>query len=338
MPDNIFVWDGISEVPKDVTNVRIKEGVTSIGEDAFRDCSNLVSVTIPDSVKTIGKYAFRNCINLKGITIPDSVTDILSWAFLGCESLKSVTIPSSIKLLQCGVFCSCDNLTNVNIPDSMKRIGDFAFSGCTSLTSINIPNSVTEIGACAFNGCSNLTNVTLGDNIKLIEEAAFEDCTALSSITVPKGAKVHREAFFGTDCKVIRKGTPVDNIDNKNKLDDLSWTDFLDELDGDPDWMDSLYQKFSALAYKQVERRGFTDVFTEPSIQGGMGADYFTAEKDGVRYSGSYDYQEEQDAFWRCCYEAGSKKEAIKLCAKKYAEIILNNLSPEDDDDDEYEW
>jgi hypothetical protein len=38
--------------------------VTSIGDQAFRDCSILTSVTIPSSVITIGDSAFRNCSSL----------------------------------------------------------------------------------------------------------------------------------------------------------------------------------------------------------------------------------------------------------------------------------
>ena len=50
--------------------------VTSIGNDAFRDCGSLTSVTIPGSVTSIGVAAFRDCTSLTSMTIPDSVTSI----------------------------------------------------------------------------------------------------------------------------------------------------------------------------------------------------------------------------------------------------------------------
>ena len=55
--------------------------VTSIGENAFRDCTNLTSVTIPDSVTSIGSRAFSGCSRLTSVRIPDSVTSIENKAF-----------------------------------------------------------------------------------------------------------------------------------------------------------------------------------------------------------------------------------------------------------------
>jgi len=43
---------------KKSTSITIPEGVTSIGEYAFRDCSGLTSITIPNSVTSIGSNAF----------------------------------------------------------------------------------------------------------------------------------------------------------------------------------------------------------------------------------------------------------------------------------------
>ena len=75
-----------------IKTVIIKNGVTSIGDYAFRNCASLTSVTIPEGVTSIGAYAFHWCESLESVTIPSSVTSIGDSAFWNCDSLTSVTI------------------------------------------------------------------------------------------------------------------------------------------------------------------------------------------------------------------------------------------------------
>ena len=142
-----------------LTEYTIPEGVTSIGDYAFEDCSSLASVTIPDSVTSIGVAAFEDCSSLASVTIPDSVTEIGNYAFAYCYHLTSINIPDSVTSIGDSAFRACESLTSITIPDSVTSIGDSAFDYCSSLTSIDIPNSVTSIGNYAFSGCSSLTSV-----------------------------------------------------------------------------------------------------------------------------------------------------------------------------------
>ena len=94
----------------------VPDGVTSIGNKAFCNCTGLTSITIPDSVTSIGKYAFGFCFRLANIIISDSVAYIGDMAFLHCDSLEDVYY-SGTKEAWNSVNIGSENecLTNANI-------------------------------------------------------------------------------------------------------------------------------------------------------------------------------------------------------------------------------
>ena len=176
----------------------IPESVTSIGDEAFNNCSDLTSVTIPESVTSIGNLAFYYCTGLTSVTIPESVTSIGVQAFWGCSGLTSVTIPESVTSIGKGAFLRCSGLTSVNIPNSITSIVNGAFEYCSGLTSVTIPESVTSIGSYAFRGCSGLTSVTIPESVTSIGYEAFYGCSGLTSVTIPESVtSIGYEAFYG---------------------------------------------------------------------------------------------------------------------------------------------
>lgn len=110
----------------------IPAGTMYIKEEAFLNCSKLISVTIPDSVREIRSLAFGGCSNLASIDIPSKVRLIESEAFSDCKSLASTVISSSDSLLiRNRAFAGCTSLTDVVFKNKpLKVIAKNAFEGC----------------------------------------------------------------------------------------------------------------------------------------------------------------------------------------------------------------
>ena len=71
-----------------IKNITFK--VKTIGERAFKNCSQIVDITLPRSVKTIRDCAFEGCTALRNVVIPSSVTKIGEVIFNGCETTELV--------------------------------------------------------------------------------------------------------------------------------------------------------------------------------------------------------------------------------------------------------
>lgn len=187
IPDNAFRSCPVNEVT-------IGEGVTSIGNEAFRECEKLTSITIPENVLFINNGAFMDCSNLAFITFlgyviigrdsrifkncSNEITvngNIPDNAFWGCDMTKIIIGEGTTSIGE-SAFVGCHNLSSVVIPTSVKLIGGYAFGECSSLTSIIIPESVIDIGNYTFLGCSNLTAITIPESVEEIGEDMFEHC------------------------------------------------------------------------------------------------------------------------------------------------------------------
>ena len=179
-----------------LTSVTIPDGVTSIGDSAFSDCGQLTSVALPSGLISIGDSAFYNCYSLVSITLPGSVKSIGEAAFRGCR-FSSVTIPDGVTAIRDSAFYHCIYLASVTIPNSVKSIGAGAFYNCLSLTGITLPNGITSLGDEAF-AASGLTSIKIPDSVTSFGRGVFRS-SKLASVTIPKNVtSISQELFAGT--------------------------------------------------------------------------------------------------------------------------------------------
>ena len=162
--------------------VVIPNGVSAIGDTAFKNKKNVVSVVIPEGVVKMGAKSFNGCCNLVSIYFPTTLTLGLDWfynIFGGCTSLKeiivsennpefsswggvlyrnfqgertwlnfvpegleTVEIPEGVKYISGGAFANCCHLTKLEFPKSLESIGDECFLGCCFEEPLVIPESV----------------------------------------------------------------------------------------------------------------------------------------------------------------------------------------------------
>ena len=211
-------YSGVVTIPASVTYSGKTYSVTSIGNDAFKACSDMTAIVIPNSVESIGESALDGCSGLRSLMIPNSVTSIGDYAFSDCSGLESITVESGnseydsrdncnaiINTSINSLICGCKNTI---IPNTVHYIDEYAFAGCTGLTSVEIPKSVGMIGEWAFYQCSNLTSVEIPESVRYIRGFAFAECSSLTSVVIPSSVNaIYSGAFY--DCSGLKSVTSL---------------------------------------------------------------------------------------------------------------------------------
>lgn len=223
---------------KDITTATIPDGVTKIGENAFKDCTVLTNITIPNSVTEIGFFTFSGCENLEyneygnalyignadnpylilvkakdtSITsceINNDTKIILYAAFEGCKNVETLAIGDGITSFDNLPITSA--LKEVTIGKGITSICDYAFFNCKNLTNVTLPDNVTKIGESAFSCCDNLVNISIPESVTEIGDYAFYGCASLPDITLPESVtELGNYTFYG--CNSLASITIPDGV------------------------------------------------------------------------------------------------------------------------------
>lgn len=207
--------------------VILPEGLISIEEAAFANCTALEKLNVPSTVNTLGRWILENT-KVTSFTIPQGVTEIPASCFYG-SAITTINIPPSVKTIGNWAFQDA-KLTEVVIPSSVTSIGKWAF-GCDNdnptLQSVIIEANITEIPVCCFYLQTKLTSLSLPEGITAIGDDAFCGCK-ISSLTLPSSLKtIGARAFSNNGITELTIPNKVESIGNAafahNSIDNIDF-------------------------------------------------------------------------------------------------------------------
>lgn len=179
-----------------------------IGQFAFANNSNLISISIPSSVEYIGPWAFSNIdsggikeINYTGENLKylgqyafwtewlanQKDSAILGKAFVNYKGeAEELVVPNEVTLIGVRCFKGASTLKKITLSNDTQGILEYGFEDCTNLQEITIPGSVSKVSYQAFFGCSALEEVVIEDGVQELGHSLFSGCYNLKKITIPK--------------------------------------------------------------------------------------------------------------------------------------------------------
>lgn len=203
IPDGVLsIEQGAFEDCSELKKVAFSKGVQSVGYRAFAQCAKLEEVKTNAALRSIGKNAFADCSRLKSGTFYPSLTYVGPNAFLGCERLTICVFSERTKV---AIAASCGSRTVPRIV-----VESHAVEGETLARvfpeqlgeSFAVSERVRSIGPRAFENCTSLRRVLFSRGVEQIGEGAFLNCSNLREIVLNEGLKsVGDDAFSG--CKAL---------------------------------------------------------------------------------------------------------------------------------------
>ena len=177
-----------------ILNIDIPNSVTSIGEGAFYQTRvRTVNFKEDSKLTTIGYQAFYQCTSLTEFIMPNTVTkletynnntDYRCYTFYGCTNLKKVHFSDGLTTLEQSVCYDNTKLTDVHLPSNLLSIRDYAFYNTSSIRKIDLPNTLNRIDYRAFYNCG-IDSLLLPLKLSTLENYAFSECKNLKYIELP---------------------------------------------------------------------------------------------------------------------------------------------------------
>ena len=202
-----------------LTGIVIPVNVETIGEMAFAECYNLLSVNFAtgSELTTIGANAFINCVSLTNYSIPNSVQTIGEKAFFRCPGPQTLNIPSSVTTIGNGAFAYCSNVNRFTSQSSCYPAYDGILTNSSETVLIQYPIGrmdvsldldyyfVEEIGDYAFAGMTSLNNIRMS-YVTAVGVDSFRDCVGLQTLDTYYLEEIGDNAFENTGVYIVADG------------------------------------------------------------------------------------------------------------------------------------
>ncbi len=157
--------------------------IVEVGQFAFNGCTKLTEIKLPEGILSIGNDALEFCYELENFKMPSTVINFET-SFNKSKKLKHIEVAEGNQIY--------DSRNNCNA--IIKKDGNILVAGCANTI---IPDGIKEIGKEAFMGQSSVTKVELPNSVKIINENAFSS-TSLTTINLSGVEKIQRAAFGAT--------------------------------------------------------------------------------------------------------------------------------------------
>lgn len=161
-----------------IYNIFIGENI-SIGNYAFDQCVNLMTIILPSGISTIGQNAFGACYSTKCLVLPNNLSYIGTFGLTPRSG--RIVFSNSLTYIPTNC-CNGSGVEVVTISNQVTSIGDSSFYSCWLFREIIIPDSVTSIGSNSFYRCRALSSIVLPKNLLTIGDGAFSECYGLGFI------------------------------------------------------------------------------------------------------------------------------------------------------------
>ena len=194
--------------------ITIEDGVKSIGENMFNNCTGIKNITIPDSVESIGNSAFKNCTNIESEIRLENFTNIASYAFYNCKKIQGTwDFASDLDKINEYAFYNCiSRKGNIDF-SNIKEIGQYVFYGCEGIKGNIDLNNLSIINDYTFYSCTGINGVINSNNILTLGSYAFYKCTGITGkISLAGIEKMNSYGFY--NCTGITEVEIGDGITN----------------------------------------------------------------------------------------------------------------------------